>query len=100
LLLEFQTHEKMKKAFHFGLGVVGGYRIGANLKQEYELNGYDSEGKFKGHYQLSPFQAYATFRMGYGNRFNVFANYGLTPVFESGKGPDLRPFTVGIYLPF
>ena len=99
LLFEFRTNAKARKAFHFAFGVIGGYKLGSNLKQEYSFNGFDSEGKTKGHYQLNPFQAYGTFRMGYGKRFTVFANYGLTPVFEKGKGPDLRPFTVGLYLP-
>lgn len=100
LMFEVKTHEKMSKAFHFSFGVVGGYKLGSNLKQAYNLNGFDSDGKVKGHYQLNPFALYGTVRLGYGKRFNVFANYGFTSVFESKKGPNLRPFTVGIYLPF
>lgn len=100
LMLEIKTHARMSKAFHFGFGVIGGYKLGSNLKQEYNFNGFDSDGKVKGHYQLNPFQLMATARLGYGKHFTVFANYGLMPVFENKKGPDLRPFTVGIYLPF
>jgi hypothetical protein len=100
LMFEIKTHEKMSRAFHFGFGVVGAYKLGSNLKQEYVLNGFHTDGKVKGHYQLNPFQAYATVRLGYGKHFSVFANYGLTSLFEAKKGPDLRPFTVGIYLPF
>jgi hypothetical protein len=100
LMIEIKTNERMSKAFHFGFGVVGSYKLGSNLKQGYSLNGFATDGKFKGHYQLNPFQLYATARLGYGKRFTVFANYGLMPVFESGKGPSLRPFTMGIYLPW
>lgn len=100
LLLEFKTHPSTRKAFHFAFGVIGAYKMGSNLKQEYEFNGFETEGKIKGHYQLNPFHLYGTVRLGYGKHFNVFANYGFTSVFESKKGPDLRPFTVGIYLPF
>jgi hypothetical protein len=99
LLLEFHTNAKPRKAFHFAFGVIGGYKLGSNYKQEYSAEGFDAHGKTKGHYQLNPFQLYGTVRIGYGKRFTAFANYGLTPVFESGKGPDLRPFTVGLYLP-
>lgn len=100
LMLEFKTHSKLSKSFHFGFGVIGGYKLGSSLKQAYNINGFDSDGKVKGHYQLNPFQLMGTARLGYGKRFTVFANYGLTSVFESKKGPNLRPFTVGIYLPF
>ncbi|HLP13677.1 MAG TPA: outer membrane beta-barrel protein [Flavobacteriales bacterium] len=100
LMFEIKTHERLSKAFHLGFGVIGAYKLGSNLKQEFSQKGFETEGKFKGHYQLNPFQLYATARIGYGKHFTVFANYGLMPVFESKKGPDLRPFTVGIYLPF
>ena len=99
LIVEFRTNSKAKRAFNFGLGVIGGYKINSSLRQAYSINGVESDGKIQGHYQLNPFQFNATLRFGYGKRFNVFANYGLTSVFEKHKGPDLRPFTVGIYLP-
>ena len=99
-MLEIKTHSKLSKSFHIGFGVIGGYKLGSNLKQEYSFNGFATDGKVKGHYQLNPFQLSGTVRLGFGKRLNVFANYGLTSVFESKKGPNLRPFTVGIYLPF
>jgi len=99
LLLEFRTNAKASRAFHMGLGVIGAFKIGSSLKQKYETGGFESHGRVKGHYQLNPFQLYATARLGYGKKFDVFFNYCLDPLFESGKGPDLRPFTVGIYLP-
>lgn len=100
LLLEFRTSSQPRKAFHMGFGVIGAFKIGSSLKQKYESGGFESQGRIKGHYQLNPFELYATARLGYGKRFDVFFNYGLNGLFESGKGPDLRPFTVGIYLPF
>ena len=39
----------------------------------------------------------ATVRGGVG-WFNLFATYSLTPLFESGRGPELYPFTVGVTL--
>lgn len=99
LFFEIHTSKYHKKAFHFGFGVVGGYKIGSRLKQKFEVDGVEHRVKSKGHYHLSPFQAYATARIGYGN-INLFMNYGLTRIFEKGKGPQLYPVTVGIYLPF
>lgn len=99
LFFEVHTSKYHKKAFHFGFGVIGGYRIGSRLKQKFEVDGVEQKLKSKGHYHLSPFQAYATARIGYGN-VNLFMNYGLTRVFEKGKGPQMYPVTVGIYLPF
>lgn len=100
LMFEFRTNAKASKAFHFGLGVIGAFKIGSSLKQKYDNGNFDTQGRIKGHYQLNPFQTYLTARLGYGKKFDVFFNYGLDQVFESGKGPNLRPFTVGLYLPF
>lgn len=98
LLLEIHTSKYHKKAFHISAGVIGGYKLGSRLKQKYTVDGQDYKNITKGHYQLNPFQAYATARIGYGN-VNVFMNYGLTRIFEKGKGPQFYPVTVGIYLP-
>lgn len=99
LLLEINTNKDEDKAFHISAGIVGGYKLGSRIKQKHELDDKKYENKSKGHYQLSPFQAYLTGQIGYGNGV-LFANYGLTRVFEKSKGPQLYPFTVGFKLLF
>ena len=46
---------------------------------------------------LKRFRVSLTARAGVG-WFNVFATYSLTPLFESGSGPELYPFSVGVTL--
>lgn len=95
-LLEFQAGKKKSKMFRMAVGVIGGYKIGSRLKQEYEFEGRDYEFKTKGHYHFNPFQVYATARIGYGD-VSLFANYGLTRIFEEGRGPQLYPIQFGLH---
>ena len=96
LLLMFNTNsDHPSKGFHIGGGVIGGYKIHSVTKQEYNLDGYEYDVKKKDDYNLNPFKLSATVRAGFGG-FNLFATYALTSLFESNKGPQLYPFTVGI----
>lgn len=101
LLLEFKTHKDSKRGFHFWAGAIGAYRIGSKVKQDYELTGVNTneiEVRTKGHYHLNPLLLYATFGIGYGKHFTLFANYGLNTLFEKNRGPGVVPFTIGIKL--
>lgn len=98
LILQFNTNgENARKSFHAGIGIVGGYRLGSKVKLKYKEEGLTNKEKLRGRYNLNPFQADATLRLGYGN-ITLFANYGLLSFFEPGDGPQLYPFTVGISL--
>lgn len=97
LLLEFHTNTTHSKSFNIAVGVIGGFKLGSKLKQNYDFEGRNYEFKSKGHYHFNPFQAYATARIGYGD-VSFFANYGLTRIFEEGKGPQLYPFQFGLHL--
>lgn len=99
LLIDINTHKNFEKSFHFAFGVIGGYKLGSRLKQEYEFEGREFEFKTRGHYYFNPFQAYATARIGYGNVL-LFANYGLTRIFEQGPGPQVYPFQFGLHFIF
>lgn len=97
LMLQFNTNKKVKKSFHFAVGVLGGYNFSTHLKQVYENGGEKYKSKVYDGFNVNPFKASATVRIGYGN-FNIFANYGLTPLFDKRAAPDLSPFAVGITL--
>lgn len=99
LLLEFHSNTKRSKSFNIAVGVIGGYKLGSRLKQDYDFEGRNYEFKTKGHYHFNPFQAYATARIGYGD-ISLFANYGLTRIFEEGRGPQLYPFQFGLHFNF
>nr|WP_320117798.1 outer membrane beta-barrel protein [uncultured Marinifilum sp.] len=94
LLLEFQIPVKYnQRRVHLSAGLVGGLRLGTHTKIKHSGN------KDKDHddFNLKAFRYSAQARIGY-RSLNLFASYGLTELFESNKGPELTPFTVGITL--
>lgn len=97
LLLEFNTNKNPNKAFHVAFGVIGGYKLGSRTRQILETGGDEIRLIRKDDYNINPFRVNAHASVGYRN-FTVFANYALTPLFESGKGPELYPFTIGVKL--
>jgi hypothetical protein len=94
LLMEFQIPVKYKKRrVHMSAGVIGGLRLGSHTKIKHNGDKVKDHDDFK----LKTLRYAAHARIGY-RSLNFFATYGLTELFESDKGPDLTPFTVGITL--
>ena len=81
----------------FGLqfGVVGSYKIGSAIKQKYTLGESKLKDKVKDDYNLNPFKFEALARVSIDN-FGFYAKYSLTELFESGRAPELYPFSMGI----
>ncbi len=91
LLLEFQVPvNHHKDRFFISAGVVGGVKISSYTKVKY------GRTKDKNHsgFNINPFEYEATARIGL-NKVGLFGTYSMTPLFESGKGPKLTPFTIG-----
>lgn len=100
LMLEFNTSLDPDRTFHVAAGVIGGVRIGSITKQEYKVDDQKHKNRVKDDFNVNPFTADATVRVGYRN-FTLWANYGLMPLFEENKGPELYNFTVGLsVIPF
>jgi hypothetical protein len=99
LLLEFQVPLNHKKnRLFFSAGLVGKFRIHTHTKVKYEVNGGKKESK-KGYgsFYFNDFQTCYHVRLGY--RFiQLFAEVNAYSIFQSNKGPDIRPVTVGISL--
>jgi hypothetical protein len=92
LLLEFQIPVNQNEGRLFiNAGVIGGVKIGSHTKVKHD----GTKDKDHSGFNLNSFKYEATGRIGY-KGVSLFANYSLTPLFQSGKGPDLTPFTVGI----
>jgi len=92
LLVEFQipvNHHEGR--VYVNAGVIGGVKIGSHTKVKHG----DTKDKDHDGFNINSFKYAATARVGYKN-MGLFATYSLTPLFESGKGPDLTPFTIGI----
>lgn len=97
VMLEFNTSDDNDKSFHLAAGVIGGWKMGSISKQKWESNGEKHQYRNKADYNFSPFTLDATARLGYRN-FTVFATYGLTPLFQKNKGPEVYPVTVGFQI--
>ncbi|MBN1598177.1 MAG: hypothetical protein JW894_07775 [Bacteroidales bacterium] len=100
LLFEIQTrnHDRSDR-LHFSIGVIGGVRIFSNTKIKYEEDGDKHRLKNKNDYFLSPLRYGVISRIGYKN-VDFYFNYYLTPLFQSGKGPELYPLAAGLVLSF
>ena len=92
LLFEFQVPVNKKEGRLFvSAGLVGGVKIGSHTKVKYG----DNKDKVRSGFNINSFKYAATARVGYKD-IGLFANYSLTPLFQTGKGPELTPFTIGI----
>lgn len=76
-------------------GVVGSYKIGSIIKQKYTLGETTMKEKTKDDFNLNPFKFEALARVSMDD-FGFFAKYSLTELFESGRAPELYPFSIGI----
>lgn len=96
---EWAAHKDFdrKKNFHIAAGVIGSYYFDTMYKQKYREGGELKKYSMKAGYNLLPYRLAASVRIGYG-ALNLFAEYGLTPMFEDGTAPVLNPLTVGITL--
>jgi Putative auto-transporter adhesin, head GIN domain/Outer membrane protein beta-barrel domain len=101
LLLELQTNRfTNRNSFHIAGGVSSGLRIGSHSKVKYEnTNGGTQKNKDRSDFGLNPFKLDATALIGWGS-LNFYGNYALIDMFKSGRGPELRPFSVGLRLVF
>lgn len=97
LLLEFNSSNNPNRSFHIAFGVIAQYLVASRTKQYLEQDNFRFTKSRKDSYDLNPFSAKAHVNLGY-KGFTVFGEYNLTPLFQSGKGPELYPFTAGIRL--
>lgn len=100
LLLEYNSSNNPGKTFHIAAGVVGQYIISSRTKQIVTYDNAEVTNERKDSYNFSPWACKAHVNFGYAN-WTFFAEYNLTPLFQSGKGPELYPFTAGLrIIPF
>lgn len=123
LLLEFQANaDKRSRRFFVSFGVIGNVKIHSHtkiyfndanatywLQDPVSLNstiptGYTTPDrknrnivKNTNAYFLNPFRVDATVRIGF-PLLSLYATYGLTPMFQSGKGPELHQWSLGVSL--
>lgn len=94
--LELRLHtapNQKSKRFKFSLGLKGGILLQSHVKFK------DDDGTYKqsGIANLNKYQYGLVSRLGYGN-LAIGGYYSLVEIFKVGKGPELVPYTIGVYL--
>jgi hypothetical protein len=92
LLLEFQIPVNNNEGrIYVNAGILGAVKIGSHTKVKHgDIKDKDHDG-----FNINSFKYDATARIGYKD-FGLYAKYSLGSLFETGKGPGLTPFTVGV----
>lgn len=83
-----------RKVFHIGLGGFVGYRLDSYTKIKRQDNGRSRE---HGNFYLKDLRYGLVGHLGI-VKTNLFVKYDLNPVFQTGKGPDVRALSFGILL--
>jgi hypothetical protein len=98
LLLQFDSKQnKRGGSFHFSMGAIGAIKMGSHTYQKWESGDVVYKSTTKDDFNLNPFKADATVRIGYGY-LNFFVNYSLTSMFRNNEGPHVYPVSAGITL--
>lgn len=95
LLLEIQLpvgHEEL----YINAGVEGGLKLNAHTKIK---TNDKQKSKNKNDFYTSIVDYRLTARAGYGD-FGIYATYGMMPLFEKNKGPELYPVSAGVTFNF
>jgi|WetSurMetagenome_2_1015567.scaffolds.fasta_scaffold58234_1 hypothetical protein len=98
VILEAQIPLSNGHPLNFGVGVIGGIKLGSHTKVVYEHNGRQKD-KVHDDFNLNLLRYGVTARAGY-KMMQFYGTYYLSPLFETGKGPQLYPFEVGLALTF
>lgn len=98
LLYEIQFPSRYKHNMYLSAGIVGGIRMHSKTKVVYDDHGKHKR-KEKDSFNMIPFKADATVRIGYRSVF-AYGSYTLTHLFKGDHGPELNLYTVGLGLSF
>jgi hypothetical protein len=97
LLLEIQIPAGDKDHLNIAGGAVVEAKIGSHSKIVYESN--KQKIKDNSDFSLNMLRYGATVRAGYG-MFQLYGTYYFTPLFKTGKGPEIYPFEIGVSFSF
>jgi len=98
LELRYKAENKKGKAIKFAVGFKTGYLLNSHTKYKGDDptgSGADIKNKTFRIRNIESLRYGVTLRFGYG-MYNVFGFYSLTKLFETNKGPEMYPVSVGI----
>lgn len=100
LLLEWQPTLGKNHKMYVAAGVIGGVNTMASYKVKYkDANGKTVTSVESHGLNISPLSLDYTAQIGYGS-FGLFAKYSAFSMFQSGKGPNVQPVSLGAVLNF
>jgi hypothetical protein len=85
--------------FYLSGGVVGGVRLQTHTKLVFNEDDREQKKKKRGDMGLPIFRYGFMARVGYDN-FSIYATYYPEPMFKTGEGPELYPYSVGVMFHF
>ncbi len=86
-----------QRGFRIGVGMYAGYRLGSHTKIKFRQDGDTDKDKDHSNFYMSSWRYGLRLRVGI-RSVDLFANYDLNEVFNSGRGPELNAFSFGIIL--
>lgn len=96
LMLEVKTPLRMGSSrLYLAGGVIGSLYLGSHTKFKYYKG--DKE-KSKSGFNINQWKYELTGRIGFGD-FCIFANYSMTSLFKSDRGPEVYPLLIGVSFP-
>ena len=94
-MLYFNTNKDPERAFRIGAGIVGGVKIFEAYRVKHYKDGHRTKEKYNGGFNANTFMLDLRAIIGFGS-VNFYATYSTQTLFNSGKGPQVYPFTFGI----
>lgn len=85
------------KDFFISAGLYGSFNLGSHTKVVFSDPDGKEKEKWREDLNLNAFKYGAMVRTGY-KWLKLYAKCDLTPMFESGRGPELYPWTIGLTL--
>ncbi|MAX79140.1 MAG: hypothetical protein CL843_03075 [Crocinitomicaceae bacterium] len=98
LMIAYNTKRDSDKGFHLAAGIVGGVRMATTVRRKWFEDGDKVKSNERGSYNMNPFSAEVTVRMGLGRFLALYANYNIVPMFDTDKGPEVYQFSAGVRL--
>jgi hypothetical protein len=98
VMLEIQVPVNYNKHLNIAGGGIGAVKVGSHTKTVYYSNG-KQKVKDQGDFSLNMLRYGLTARVGY-EMIQIYGTYYMTPLFKTGKGPELYPFEIGVSFTF
>lgn len=94
ILLNYESNPYRKRnSFRASAGVYGGFLIWGRTRQNYKKQWIRTNDDFN----MNQFRYGITSNIGF-SFFNIYFNYALSPMFRTGEGPELQPFSIGLII--